>query len=333
GGGHRDRAGRGAGRGARRQGRAAPVRRRAGAAGRVPGAGRGGPVRTAVPGARRAGRDAAADRPGVRQHAHPARLGVVRPPRPDRAARPGAVRPGRPPHRGGAVQGGGPGAARGVRAGPAAARGAEHERRAVTAAGAGPAPGGRRKPSVVVLDYGSGNLRSAERALARAGAAVTVTADQDAALAADGLVLPGVGAFAACMAQLSAVDGVAVVRKRVAQRLPVLGICVGMQVLFEAGDEHGVHTAGIGLLPGTVRRLAAPVLPHMGWNTVAVPPGSVLFRGVERERFYFVHSYAAVATAGLVSTAQHGEPVVAAVEDGPPAATPVPPENARDTRP
>src|SRR5947207_13369333 len=110
------------------------------------------------------------------------------------------------------------------------------------------------RPRVVVFDYGSGNIRSAERALARAGAEVLVTADAGAALAADGLVLPGVGAFAACMAQLSAVDGAAVVRKRVAQHLPVLGICVGMQVLFEAGDEHGVHTAGVGLLPGVVRR-------------------------------------------------------------------------------
>jgi len=195
------------------------------------------------------------------------------------------------------------------------------------------------KPRVVVLDYGSGNIRSAERALARAGAEVEVTADADAALAADGLVLPGVGAFAACMAQLSRLgtggpqgyaDGAEVVRKRVAQRLPVLGICVGMQVLFEAGDEHGVHTAGIGLLPGTVHRLTAPVLPHMGWNTVAAAAGSVLFRGVEQERFYFVHSYAATATDGLVSVTEHGEPFVAAVESGVLAATQFHPEKSGD---
>jgi glutamine amidotransferase len=186
------------------------------------------------------------------------------------------------------------------------------------------------RPRVVVFDHGSGNIRSAERALARAGAEVNVTADAAAALAADGLVLPGVGAFAACMAQLSTVDGPAIVRKRVAQRLPVLGICVGMQVLFEAGEEHGVHTAGIGLLPGVVRRLHAPVLPHMGWNTVAAAPGSVLFRGVERERFYFVHSYAAVATDGLVSVTEHGEPFVAAVEAGPLAATQFHPEKSGD---
>ena len=186
------------------------------------------------------------------------------------------------------------------------------------------------KPRVVVFDYGSGNIRSAERALVRAGADVVVTADAGVALAADGLVLPGVGAFAACMAQLAAVDGPEVIRKRVAQQLPVLGICVGMQVLFEAGDEHGVHTAGIGLLPGTVHRLTAPVLPHMGWNTVAAAPGSVLFRGVEQERFYFVHSYAATATDGLVSVTEHGEPFVAAVESGVLAATQFHPEKSGD---
>jgi glutamine amidotransferase len=185
-------------------------------------------------------------------------------------------------------------------------------------------------PRVVVFDYGSGNIASARRAVARAGARVEVTADADAALAADGLVLPGVGAFAACMAQLAAVDGPAILRKRLAQRLPVLGICVGMQVLFEHGEEHGTRTAGLGLLPGTVRRLAAPILPHMGWNTVRPPAGSTLFRGVEGERFYFVHSYAATATDGLVTVTEHGEPFVAAVEAGPLAATQFHPEKSGD---
>src|SRR5687768_12603969 len=146
-------------------------------------------------------------------------------------------------------------------------------------------------PRVVVLDYGSGNLRSAERAVARAGADVTVTADGAAALSADGLVVPGVGAFAACMAGLAAVRGPEVIGRRLAGGRPVLGICVGMQVLFERGVEHGVETAGCGEWPGVVERIDAKILPHMGWNTVYAAAGSVLFRGVEDARFYFVHSY------------------------------------------
>jgi glutamine amidotransferase len=184
---------------------------------------------------------------------------------------------------------------------------------------------------VVVLDYGSGNLRSAERALARIGADVTVTADPAAAGTAAGLVVPGVGAFAACMAGLSAVDGPAVVRERVAAGRPVLGICVGMQVLFDSGEEHGVVTDGLGVLPGKVCRLRAPILPHMGWNTVQPAAGSVLFAGIPADtRFYFVHSYAASETDGLVSTSEHGERFVAAVERGPVAATQFHPEKSGD---
>jgi len=192
-------------------------------------------------------------------------------------------------------------------------------------------------PTVVVLDHGSGNLRSAERALATAGARVTVTGDLGAALAADGLVVPGVGAFAACMAGLRSVRGPEIIDRRLAGGRPVLGICVGMQVMFETGREHGEETAGCGEWPGTVERLAAPVLPHMGWNTVRVPAGSRLFAGVEGERFYFVHSYAArswdlVATgpfaAPLVTWAEHGEPFVAAVENGPLTATQFHPEKS-----
>ena len=185
---------------------------------------------------------------------------------------------------------------------------------------------------MVVLDYGSGNLRSAERALARVGADVTVTADAAVARDADGLAVPGVGAFAACMAGLSAVDGPRVVAERVAAGRPVLGICVGMQVLFDAGDEHGVVTEGLRLLPGSVRRLRAPILPHMGWNTVTAPAGSALFAGLDvGARFYFVHSYAVSTTDGLVSTAEHGEPFVAAVEHGRIAATQFHPEKSGDT--
>jgi glutamine amidotransferase len=183
--------------------------------------------------------------------------------------------------------------------------------------------------TVVVLDYGSGNLRSAERALARAGADVTVTADLDAAAVADGLVVPGVGAYAACMAGIDGLGAGPVIRDRVEAGRPVLGICVGMQVLFDAGDEHGAVTKGLGLLPGEVRRLVAPVLPHMGWNTVTPPAGSVLFAGLPADtRFYFVHSYAATAADGLVTRAEHGEPFVAAVERGPLCATQFHPEKS-----
>jgi glutamine amidotransferase len=185
---------------------------------------------------------------------------------------------------------------------------------------------------VVVLDYGSGNLRSAERALERAGAEVEVTADVDAAAACDGLVVPGVGAFAACMEGIVAVGGDRVVRERVAAERPVLGICVGMQVLFSEGVEHGVRTSGIGILRGIIERLEAPVVPHMGWNTVEPPAGSALFAGVEDARFYFVHSYAAhAAPPGVEATwATHGHPFIAAVERGALAATQFHPEKSGD---
>ncbi|HEY6744930.1 MAG TPA: imidazole glycerol phosphate synthase subunit HisH [Mycobacteriales bacterium] len=192
-------------------------------------------------------------------------------------------------------------------------------------------PRERGTVNVVVLDYGSGNLRSAERALARAGASVTVTSDLTAAAGADGLVVPGVGAFAACMDGIDALGAGPVIRDRVAAGRPVFGICVGMQILFEAGDEHGVVTKGLGVLPGEVRRLDAPILPHMGWNTVTAPPGSALFAGLDpRTRFYFVHSYAAAGTDGLVTTATHGAPFVAAVERGSLCATQFHPEKSGD---
>ena len=184
---------------------------------------------------------------------------------------------------------------------------------------------------VTVLDYGSGNLRSAQRALERVGAEVTVTADRTAALEADGLVVPGVGAFAACMAGLRDVEGPAIISARLAARRPLLGICVGMQVLFEAGVEHGLETDGLGVLPGRVESLHAPVLPHMGWNTVTPAAASALFAGMaDGTRFYFVHSYAAHQTDGAVSTAHHGEDFVAAVENGVISATQFHPEKSGD---
>jgi imidazole glycerol-phosphate synthase subunit HisH len=186
-------------------------------------------------------------------------------------------------------------------------------------------------PKVVVLDYGSGNLRSAQRALERVGADVTVTADTSAAVEADGLVVPGVGAFAACMAGLDAIGAGDAIAQRLAAERPVLGICVGMQVLFEAGVEHGIETAGLGVLPGRVEPLHAPVLPHMGWNVVVPPAGSTLFAGLDADtRFYFVHSYAVHATEGLVTRAEHGEPFVAAVERGLVSATQFHPEKSGD---
>ena len=189
--------------------------------------------------------------------------------------------------------------------------------------------------SVVVLDYGSGNIRSAERAVARAGVEVTVTADPEAALAADGLVVPGVGAFAACMEGLTEVGGPAVIARRRAEGRPTLAICVGHQVLFAVGIEHGVRADGCGIWPGSVEELQAERLPHMGWNTVAAAEGSALFAGIERERFYFVHSYGvrhlAEAPGRKITWAEHGgDRFVAAVEEGPVWSTQFHPEKSSD---
>ena len=195
--------------------------------------------------------------------------------------------------------------------------------------------------TVVVLDYGSGNLASAERALRRTGAQVEVSSDFDTALRADGLVVPGVGAYAACMAGLTSVRGARIIDRRLAGGRPVLGICVGMQILFERGVEHGVATDGVGEWPGVVERLQAPIIPHMGWNTVSTGEGSVLFDGLDpRTRFYFVHSYAVRRweldvtqpfTPPVVTWAEHGgDRFVAAVENGPLSATQFHPEKSGD---
>jgi imidazole glycerol-phosphate synthase subunit HisH len=189
--------------------------------------------------------------------------------------------------------------------------------------------------SVVVLDYGSGNLRSAQRALERVGARVEVTADPSAAAAADGLVVPGVGAYEACMVGLRDVGGEKIIGDRLAAGRPVLGICVGMQILFARGVEFGVESTGCAQWPGAVVRLDAPVIPHMGWNVVDAAQGSALFKGLDEDtRFYFVHSYAAQRWEGApdarLTWATHHVPFLAAVEDGALSATQFHPEKSGD---
>jgi len=195
-------------------------------------------------------------------------------------------------------------------------------------------------PEVVVLDYGSGNTRSVVRALERAAAHVTLTADRAAAMNCAGLVVPGVGAFRACVDGVRAAKGHEVIGRRLSGGRPVLGICVGMQILFAHGVEHGVDTTGLDEWPGVVERLQAPVVPHMGWNTVDVPTGSELLEGIEDQRFYFVHSYGVRdwtlrtnnrTKAPTVTWAAHGgDRFVAAVENGPLSATQFHPEKSGD---
>lgn len=190
---------------------------------------------------------------------------------------------------------------------------------------------------MAVLDYGSGNVHSAAKAVEAAGARVELTADRERVMNADGLLVPGVGAFRAVMDALRAVRGDELIDRRLAGGRPVLGICVGQQIMFERGDERGEVTEGLGQWPGTVTALHAPTVPHMGWNTVEAPEGSRLFAGLHDERFYFVHSYAAhdwtldphpAIPAPMVTWAEHGERFIAAVENGPLASTQFHPEKS-----
>jgi len=186
--------------------------------------------------------------------------------------------------------------------------------------------------AIAILDYGSGNLRSALRAFETTGKDVVLTSDYDVALEAEGLVVPGVGAFGACMTGLKSVRGDQLVRDRIAKSRPTIGICVGMQILFASGIEHG-NNEGVGVWPSTVEKLEAPVLPHMGWNTVEVAHGSALFKGVEGESFYFVHSYgvtAPVTGSALQSWTTYGDTFLAAIEDGVISATQFHPEKSGD---
>jgi glutamine amidotransferase len=195
------------------------------------------------------------------------------------------------------------------------------------------------KPLVAVLDYGSGNVHSAVKALDAAGADTRLTSDRGLVMDADGLVVPGVGAFRAVMEALRAIRGDQLIERRLAGGRQVLGICVGMQVMFERGLERGVDTEGLGEWPGVVTELDAPVLPHMGWNTVRAGEGSRLFRGLEDERFYFVHSFGAQKwlldvvppfPQPVLTWCDYGEPFLAAVENGPLAATQFHPEKSGD---
>ena len=169
---------------------------------------------------------------------------------------------------------------------------------------------------IAILDYGSGNLRSAQRAFETTGRDVVVTSDYQTALNADGLVVPGVGAFASCMQGLRSIRGDELVRERMALKRPTLGICVGMQILFSKGTEHGEQN-GVGIWDATVEKINAPILPHMGWNSVVAPPSTKLFKGVEDQSFYFVHSYAVKNSVGAHPTfTEYGEKFLSAIEDG-----------------
>jgi imidazole glycerol-phosphate synthase subunit HisH len=191
--------------------------------------------------------------------------------------------------------------------------------------------------SVTVLDYGSGNVHSACRALEQAGARVTLTSDRKTAIESAGLLIPGVGAFSSVMQKLKSVDAAGLVDSRLSAGRPVLGICVGMQVMFEHGKEHDLDAEGLGQWPGTVVKLESPTLPHIGWSEVTPDSGSVLFNGVERERFYFVHSYAVTKweldvmppfIAPKLTWSEHGQKFLAAVENGPLSATQFHPEKS-----
>jgi glutamine amidotransferase len=191
--------------------------------------------------------------------------------------------------------------------------------------------------TVAVLDYGSGNIHSACRALEQAGSRVILTKDRKTALESEGLLVPGVGAFSAVMSKLDAFGAASVIDQRLAAGRGVLGICVGMQVMFERGLEHGQDAAGLGQWPGTVEKLNAPTLPNIGWSKVEASADSRLFVGIEQEHFYFVHSYAAKRwelqidppfIPAALTWSEHGEKFLAAVENGPLCATQFHPEKS-----
>lgn len=190
---------------------------------------------------------------------------------------------------------------------------------------------------VIVLDYGFGNVRSVMRAVEKNGYSVELSSDFNKCLEASGLIVPGVGAFAACMDALLKVRADEIIDKRLVANKSVLGICVGMQVMFSQGVEHSVTTAGLAQWDGVVEELAAPVLPHMGFNTVSVAGESLMFSEIENEQFYFLHSFAtkdlkfdesSILVKPLVHKSEYFEPFVSAIEDGPLWATQFHPEKS-----
>jgi imidazole glycerol-phosphate synthase subunit HisH len=173
---------------------------------------------------------------------------------------------------------------------------------------------------ICVLDYGMGNLRSVEKALEHVGAAVEITSDRDRAAAADGLILPGVGAFPKAMEQVRELGLGELIGGRLEAGIPVLGICLGLQLLFDSSTELG-GAEGLGLIPAPVRELRAGELkvPHIGWSPVRWEQTSALTDGIDDETpFYFVHSFAPVPGADqLLGSAAHGERFACAVQSGP----------------
>ncbi|HET7236088.1 MAG TPA: imidazole glycerol phosphate synthase subunit HisH [Actinomycetota bacterium] len=168
--------------------------------------------------------------------------------------------------------------------------------------------------TIAVLDYGMGNLRSVARAIEHVGGSATVTADADTALGAIGLVVPGVGHFGACMANLRERGLDAVVKEFASSGRPVFGVCVGMQILL-GGSEEATDVPGLGLLEGVSRRLPEDVkVPHMGWNEVEWLAEHAYVRATPSgTRFYFVHSYAPDVVASTIGIAEHGRPFAAAI--------------------
>ena len=168
---------------------------------------------------------------------------------------------------------------------------------------------------IAILDYGSGNLRSAEKAFATVSNQVVVSSDPKICASADALVVPGVGAFKACMDQLLAIKGDQIINNHLASGKKILGICVGMQILFSKGFEKQ-ESNGLAVLPGEIKPLAAKILPHIGWNTVNAGLGSKLFKGLENESFYFVHSYGLLEpiAQGINTTTNYEGEFISAVE-------------------